>query len=78
VPLAQWTRADMRREFYSSKSCAPKCTISCVQQTSYIDHWRAPQTQKANMVPTAMIRPVPPVPAPAQPLVELGDARREN
>jgi MoaA/NifB/PqqE/SkfB family radical SAM enzyme len=78
VPLAQWTRADMRREFYSSKSCAPKCTISCVQQTSYIDHWRAPQTQKANMVPAAIIRPAPPVPAPAQPLVELGDARREN
>ena len=44
VPLAQYGRADLRREFLAQKSCAPNCTISCVHQVSYIDHWRAPQT----------------------------------
>jgi hypothetical protein len=37
-------RADVKREFLTEKSCAPNCTISCVHQVSYIDHWRAPQT----------------------------------
>ncbi|QMV18584.1 radical SAM protein [Granulicella sp. 5B5] len=44
VPLAEYTRADVKREFLTEKSCAPNCTISCVHQVSYIDHWRAPQT----------------------------------
>jgi MoaA/NifB/PqqE/SkfB family radical SAM enzyme len=44
VPLAEYTRADVTREFLTEKTCAPHCTISCVHQISYIDHWRAPQT----------------------------------
>jgi MoaA/NifB/PqqE/SkfB family radical SAM enzyme len=44
VPLAEYMRADVKREFLTEKSCAPNCTISCVHQVSYIDHWRAPQT----------------------------------
>jgi MoaA/NifB/PqqE/SkfB family radical SAM enzyme len=43
VPIAEYTRDDVRREFLTEKSCAPNCTISCVHQVSYIDHWRAPQ-----------------------------------
>jgi MoaA/NifB/PqqE/SkfB family radical SAM enzyme len=43
VPLAQYTKADLRREFLAEKGCAPHCTVSCVHQISYIDHWRAPQ-----------------------------------
>ncbi len=43
VPLADYTTADVKREFLSEKGCAPNCTISCVHQVSYIDHWRAPQ-----------------------------------
>ncbi|HWZ11797.1 MAG TPA: radical SAM protein [Acidobacteriaceae bacterium] len=43
VPLAEYKRADIKREFLTEKSCAPNCTISCVHQVSYIDHWRAPQ-----------------------------------
>ncbi|HKO19370.1 MAG TPA: radical SAM protein [Acidobacteriaceae bacterium] len=43
VPIAQYSNADLRREFLTEKSCAPNCTISCVHQVSYIDHWRAPQ-----------------------------------
>ncbi|HEV2711363.1 MAG TPA: radical SAM protein [Edaphobacter sp.] len=43
VPLAGYQTADVKREFLTEKSCAPNCTISCVHQVSYIDHWRAPQ-----------------------------------
>jgi len=43
VSLADYTLEDVRREFYTEKSCAPHCTVSCVHQISYIDHWRAPQ-----------------------------------
>ncbi len=44
VPLAEYKKTDIKREFLTEKSCAPNCTISCVHQVSYIDHWRAPQT----------------------------------
>lgn len=46
VPLADYTTADIKREFLTEKSCAPSCTISCVHQVSYIDHWRAPQNSQ--------------------------------
>ncbi len=45
VPLADYTTADVKREFLTAKSCAPNCTIGCVHRISYIDHWRAPQTR---------------------------------
>jgi len=45
VPLAEYTTADVKREFLTAKGCAPNCTIGCVHRISYIDHWRAPQTQ---------------------------------
>jgi MoaA/NifB/PqqE/SkfB family radical SAM enzyme len=44
TPLPEYRREDIEREFLSQKSCAPNCTVSCVHQVSYIDHWRAPQT----------------------------------
>ncbi len=43
TPLAEYTQVDLNREFLTEKTCAPHCTISCVHQISYIDHWRAPQ-----------------------------------
>ncbi len=48
VPLADYTREDVRREFRTEKTCAPNCTISCVHQISYIDHWRAPQVSSTS------------------------------
>ncbi len=48
VPLAEYTKADLKREFLTEKTCAPHCTISCVHQISYIDHWRAPQTARVS------------------------------
>ena len=46
VPLAEYTQADLDREYLTEKSCAPNCTVSCVHQISYIDHWRSPQTRQ--------------------------------
>ncbi len=43
VPLEQYTRDDLRREYFTEKSCAPHCTVSCVHQVSIFDSWRAPQ-----------------------------------
>ena len=48
VPLAEYSSEDVAREFLTEKSCAPNCTISCVHQVSYIDHWRAPQTSRTS------------------------------
>ncbi len=45
VPLAEYTTADVKREFLTAKSCSPHCTIGCVHRISHIDHWRAPQTR---------------------------------
>jgi MoaA/NifB/PqqE/SkfB family radical SAM enzyme len=44
IPLAQYTPDRMRREFNTRKSCAPLCTVSCVQQVAMLDNWRKPQT----------------------------------
>jgi MoaA/NifB/PqqE/SkfB family radical SAM enzyme len=43
VPLATYTRDDIRREYLTEKGCAPNCTVSCVHQVSIFDSWRAPQ-----------------------------------
>src|ERR1700683_2405044 len=45
VPVAEYTKADLKREFTTAKSCAPNCTVGCVHRISYIDHWRAKQTR---------------------------------
>ncbi len=51
IPLSQYSVADIRREFLTEKSCAPHCTVSCVHQVSYMDHWRAPQTIRTPQSP---------------------------
>ncbi len=51
IPLEQYSVADIRREFLTEKGCAPNCTVSCVHQVSYIDHWRAPQTIRTPQSP---------------------------
>jgi MoaA/NifB/PqqE/SkfB family radical SAM enzyme len=49
VSLFGYTHEQMRQEFSAPKSCAPYCTVSCVQQVAMIDNWRAPQKpQPAN------------------------------
>src|ERR1700676_4308 len=43
IPLAKYTRDDMRREYLTEKFCAPNCTVSYVHQVSVFDGWGAPQ-----------------------------------
>lgn len=50
IPLAEYTREDIRREFLTEKSCAPHCTVSCVHQTSLMDFWRAPQKDRSHAI----------------------------
>jgi len=56
VPLAEYTKADVKREFLTAKSCAPHCTIGCVHRISYIDHWRAPQDKTVSPGPLVNIQ----------------------
>jgi MoaA/NifB/PqqE/SkfB family radical SAM enzyme len=64
VPLATYTKADLRREYNTEKPCAPLCTISCSQQVAMLDNWRAPQTLQPPSMPQAH----------AEPLVQLTSA----
>jgi MoaA/NifB/PqqE/SkfB family radical SAM enzyme len=43
IPLEKYSFEDLRREYFAKKSCAPTCTVGCVQKISVIDHWRDPQ-----------------------------------
>ncbi|MGH9406414.1 MAG: radical SAM protein [Terriglobia bacterium] len=47
VPLAEYDRQRMEHEYLTEKSCAPRCTVSCVQVVGLFDRWRDPQTRKA-------------------------------
>ena len=42
-PLLEYTVEDIRREYRTAKSCAPRCTVACVHQVGYIDFWRGRQ-----------------------------------
>jgi len=44
VPLESYTVDDIKREFLTSKWCAPYCTVGCVHRVSTMDFWRSPQT----------------------------------
>ncbi len=50
IPLSEYTVEDIKREYFTEKSCAPNCTISCVHQTSIVDFWRDPQTMPSHQV----------------------------
>ncbi len=68
IPLAEYTPEMRHREYFTEKFCAPKCTVSCVQQVAILDNWRTPQTLKPT--PTAT-----PASAPAGPeLVQLSSS----
>ncbi len=43
IPLLDYTREDIRREFHTEKSCSKTCTLSCVHQMSMFDRWRGAQ-----------------------------------
>ena len=47
IPLAKYTYEQVKHEYYTRKPCAPRCTVSCVQQVAMIDFWRDPQDREA-------------------------------
>lgn len=47
IPLLEYSEEQRRREFFTKKGCAPRCTVSCVHQISVLDRWRGPQTLEA-------------------------------
>ena len=61
VPLENYSKKDIRREYFTEKSCVPYCTVSCVQQVAMIDNWRDPQ--KPQPIPTKRTDPLVEVPA---------------
>ncbi|MGC2830841.1 MAG: radical SAM protein [Candidatus Acidiferrum sp.] len=69
IPLAQYTDEMRHREYYTTKHCAPMCTVSCVQQVGIIDNWRGPQTLKP--------KPMAP-PSPQPELVQIGSTRNDG
>jgi MoaA/NifB/PqqE/SkfB family radical SAM enzyme len=56
IPLAQYTRDDIRREYLTEKSCAPNCTVSCVHQVSIFDSWRAPQHAESGLAQAGLVQ----------------------
>jgi MoaA/NifB/PqqE/SkfB family radical SAM enzyme len=53
VPLATYTRDDLRREYLTEKGCAPHCTVSCVHQVSIFDSWRGRQRPALTIAPAS-------------------------
>jgi MoaA/NifB/PqqE/SkfB family radical SAM enzyme len=66
VPLREYTRGDVQREYDTAKPCAPYCTINCVQRVGLLDNWRAPQSLRAVMRRPKAAAPVSHAEAEAQ------------
>ena len=66
IPLELYTVEHRRREFNTPKPCAPRCTVSCVQQVAMLDNWRAPQKIDPALAPSP------------QPLAQLTGVRGES
>jgi MoaA/NifB/PqqE/SkfB family radical SAM enzyme len=43
IPLADYTTADVEREYNTEKWCAPLCTVACAHKVAILDNWRNPQ-----------------------------------
>ena len=55
-PLLEYTVEDLRREYRTTKECAPRCTVACVHQVGYIDNWRHPQDLAQQQVPQGLVQ----------------------
>ena len=52
IPLARYTREDIERESKAKKSCAPYCTIFCIQRVALLDRLREnPRQALAQLFP---------------------------
>lgn len=59
IPLEHYSKDHLRHEYYTKKSCAPLCTVSCVQQVALLDSWRDPQTREAFQKPVGDLVQLP-------------------
>jgi MoaA/NifB/PqqE/SkfB family radical SAM enzyme len=66
IPLLEYTKEHIRREFDTKKYCAPYCTVACVHVIASFDNWRGAQTQRAFEPPVkeAIREPVAQMPEP--------------
>lgn len=46
IPLAEYSKTDLRREFLTEKACAPNCTVTCAHYVAAMDSWRGKQAVK--------------------------------
>src|SRR5579859_5932479 len=53
IPLSEYSAEQRQREYYTKKSCAPHCTVSCVHQVAVLDNWRGPQTIDSGAAPAS-------------------------
>jgi MoaA/NifB/PqqE/SkfB family radical SAM enzyme len=53
IPLSQYTDEMRHNQYLTHKGCAPRCTVSCVQQVGILDNWRSTQT----LQPTPLAAP---------------------
>jgi MoaA/NifB/PqqE/SkfB family radical SAM enzyme len=56
IPLDQYSPDIREHEYHTLKSCAPRCTVSCVQQVAMLDNWRDPQTRPAFIPVESLVR----------------------
>jgi MoaA/NifB/PqqE/SkfB family radical SAM enzyme len=47
IPLEEYTPGHLKHEYLTRKSCAPRCTVSCVQTVGLFDNWRDSQSHEA-------------------------------
>src|SRR5271156_1031571 len=79
IPLTQYTDEMRHREYETKKFCAPRCTVSCVQQVAILDNWRDPQTLKPNLrKPAAGKLPVAQTSAEPSQLVQIGSTPADS
>jgi hypothetical protein len=63
--------SEMRRlEYATKKFCAPRCTVSCVQQVAMLDNWRGLQNLKPSLKK--------PKEAPPPQLVQIGSTTSDS
>jgi len=57
IPITEYQKSDIIREYKTKKNCSPNCTLSCVHQSSMFDRWRGKQTlsESAIRIPTRTI-----------------------
>lgn len=46
IPLLEYRREDLVREWHRPKGCEPRCTIGCVRRASSLDEWRSQEPRR--------------------------------